>query len=154
MRPAPSWLSASIFIVGLIGFIDATYLATNFFLKITPPCFATGGCDVVTTSQYATILGVPIALLGALYYLFVLALWLFYVDKKQKRVLTALPWITSSGFIFSLWLLGLQIFVLEALCSYCIISALTSTLLFVFALMARRISKEVAPIQTPPITQI
>ncbi len=153
MKPIPLWLTISIFVTGFIGFLDATYLTTNFFLKAIPPCFVTGGCDVVTTSQYATILGIPIALLGALYYLCVLALWLFYVDKKQKRVLEALPWITSSGFVFSIWLVGLQVFVLNALCSYCLVSAGTSTLLFIFALIARKISKETLPTPNRTISQ-
>ncbi len=138
MKPIPLWLSISIFVVGFIGFIDATYLTANFFLKITPSCFITGGCDIVTTSKYATILGIPIALLGALYYLTILLFWIFYIDKKQKRVLYALPWLTVSGFIFSIWLVGLQIFVLKALCSFCLLSASTSTLLFILALVARK----------------
>ncbi len=125
-------------IIAFIGFVDALYLTINYYSNSIPPCFVAQGCDVVTTSQYAKLLGIPIALLGTLYYLLIFALGLYYLDKKSLAVLKILPVITAVGFIFSLYLVYLQLFVLKALCIYCLFSAGSSTALFIISLFLKK----------------
>ena len=104
-------------IFALIGFADAVFLTTQHYLGKIPPCTIVSGCETVLTSPYAVIAGVPLALLGALFYLAILI--------RPSRLLVAL------GFIASLGLLYLQIFVIKALCMYCLLSLVTSTGVFV-----------------------
>jgi len=120
--------------VAFLGFLDASYLTMVHYLHIIPPCYIVQGCQSVTTSSYSFILGVPVALLGTSYYLVVFGLMLFYADTRKLWIL---PWITSTtvlGFLFSLWFLYAQAFIIREWCMYCLFSALTSTTLFAFGL--------------------
>ena len=122
------WL---ILLLGFLGFIDTLYLTYEHFTGAPVNCSILNGCDKVLTSSYSSILGVPLALIGTLYYLLVLALMAAYLGQKNKAVIKYLLGLTSLGFIISLFLVYLQFFVLKALCLYCMISALSSTLLFI-----------------------
>lgn len=97
-------------------------------------CSFTEGCDVVTTSAYSRIAGIPIALLGALYYLLVLLVLFYYLDTGKIGSVRILGWFTAIPFLFSLWLTYVQWGVLKAFCQYCLLSAATSTLLFIFGM--------------------
>ena len=119
---------AVIGVLAALGFTDATYLAINHFMGKIPPC-TISGCEVVTTSEYATILGVPIALIGALYYAAVLMLLMWYIEKKDGRALEGILYLVSIGALVSLGLVYLQLFVIKAICIYCMVSASTSFLM-------------------------
>lgn len=118
-------------IIAGLGFLDALYLAVEHFMGAIPPCSIVSGCEEVLTSSFATVGGVPLALLGALYYLSVLVLAIVFFDTKRARVLRFVAWMTTIGFFVSLGLVYLQLFVLDAICLYCMGSALSSTLLFI-----------------------
>lgn len=145
-----SWILIALFSFAFVGFLDAVYLSVKALQNIAPPCFITGGCETVTTSPYSRILGIPIALLGALYYLTALGLGLWFLDKKDFRALRILPWISGAGFLFSLYLLFIQASVLEAFCSYCLLSSGTSTGVFLASLLARKHFMREAPPTTLP----
>ena len=122
--------------LSFIGFIDAAFLAIEHYRGEIPPCSISflNGCETVTTSQYAVVLGVPIALVGAVYYLIVIVLLIAYWDLRKTILLKLALLLTGLGFLASLYLIYLQIFVLKALCQYCLISAGSSTLLFIILL--------------------
>lgn len=113
------------------GFIDATYLTVKHYLGGPLTCVFFKGCDVVTNSVYSQIAGVPISLLGALYYLAIIIMIVVYFDRKNLKVLRFAAKLTILGFIASLILIYLMAFVLKAGCIYCVISAISSTLLFI-----------------------
>ncbi len=129
---APSnWLPITFLIVSAIGFADATYLTTKHFLGTPVACSILKGCEQVTTSPYSTIGGVPVALLGSLYYLTILILSVVYLDSRKNNILNIIAKITPLGFLASLYFVYLQIFVIKAICLYCMGSAITSTILFI-----------------------
>lgn len=132
----PHWLSVSILVVAFLGFIDASFLTAEHYSEMTPPCFIVQGCDVVTTSSYSKILGIPVSLLGALFYVSILILGIYYVDKKKSVALTLIHLATSAGFLMSLWFVYVQAFILKSWCLYCLFSAGTSTVLFVLGAIA------------------
>src|SRR5579872_6247498 len=73
-------------ILGFLGFLDATYLTILHYKNTIPPC-TLHGCEVVLSSVFATIGGVPIALIGAGYYLVVLGLvGIVLTCKSESRV--------------------------------------------------------------------
>lgn len=127
----PSWLIWVIIAAGLVGFLDATYLTAEHYLEGPIPCSLLEGCEVVTTSKYATIFSLPISLFGAVYYLAVLILAFLFLDLKKTEFLWGIFALSTAGFLTSIFLLYLQIFVIEAFCLYCLISVTTSTLLFI-----------------------
>jgi len=125
-------------VISTLGFFDALYLTISHYSGSGLNCFVLKGCDVVATSQYALMLGVPVALLGAIYYFFVLLTSIFSLDIQSEKVLLFLSRITVIGFLFSLWFLFAQIFLIHALCTYCLISFVTSTALFVMGMVFLR----------------
>lgn len=122
----------SIFLVAsLIGFVDALYLTIEHFRGVAPPCSILKGCEVVTTSVYSQIFGIPVALLGAVYYLVFFIAALAYLDSKNERSIIWLSRFSVFGFLASVYFVFLQLVVLKALCLYCMMSATTSTIIFI-----------------------
>lgn len=115
----------------LIGLTDAAYLSALHFYQAEPGCSLITGCDAVLSSEYAVILGIPLAYGGFAYYLTLLAGVLIYYQYEIKKALQVLFFVNLLGFLFSLWLIYIQAFVLEAFCQYCLLSALTTTLALV-----------------------
>lgn len=138
----PDWLIWAFVVVSFFGFLDATYLTVVHYAGLNIGCIITTGCDTVTTSPYSEIFGVPLALLGALFYFTVFLSSLMYIDKRTPAILFFLPLLGLAGFLTSIYLIYLQIFVIKALCFYCLLSAVTSTILFILgAILFRRLTR-------------
>lgn len=128
-------------VVALIGFADATFLTVEHYRGVIPPC-TTAGCDTVLTSSYSVILGVPVSLLGAIYYLIMAAGAFMYLEARHGSGTIAshhsaiLKWsmaATVLGLVMSVYFVSVMSFALHAWCQYCLGSAATSTLLFLIA---------------------
>ncbi|MEK7641946.1 MAG: vitamin K epoxide reductase family protein [Patescibacteria group bacterium] len=129
----PTSFAVGILIVAVLGFVDAAYLTIEHYKGVIPPCSVVSGCETVLTSSYSLILGMPVSLLGALYYL-VIAIGIFaYMDTKKTEILKWTLFLTIFGLLMSLWFLVVQAFILKAWCIYCLGSAVTSIALFVLA---------------------
>ncbi len=131
-------LNTAWIIVALVGFIDATYLTVVHFQGSYLGCSVISGCNQVLASEYSSIGPVPLALFGALYYLLMLLGFIFVLDRKSKTVLEILAYLSIAGFLMSGWLFFVQWKIVEAFCQYCLLSALTSTLLFIFGMIILR----------------
>jgi uncharacterized membrane protein len=128
---------AAILVAGL-GLIDALYLLV---IKLSEdPAFCIqgiGDCWTVNTSIYSEILGVPISLFGAAAYLVILLILTlgnrYNILSKYGTILFF--GITLSGTIYSVYLTYLEIWVLHAICPFCIVSALLMVLLLIFSII-------------------
>lgn len=138
-------LSLAFIIISLIGVIDTTYLTVGHFTGSGLNCYVFSGCDIVTTSKYAVIFGIPLALLGALYYCGMFLLNILYLDIKKKPILYLIVLGGIVGFLTSLLLVYLQLFVLHQICEYCMLSALTSTILFVLGMILLKQMRTAGP---------
>lgn len=137
----PKWLIWSLIIVSFLGFLDASYLTIAHYTGSQLNCSIIKGCDQVTTSVYSEIFGIPVALLGMFYYLTVLLLTLFYFDSKNQTILKLIFPLTCLGLIASAWFMYAQFFLIKALCQYCIVSAITSTALFILGILTLHATK-------------
>ena len=135
LSSVPHWVPISIGIVALGGFADATYLTIEHYMNALPPCVI-GNCELVLTSKFSEIAGVPVALLGAIYYLAIIILVITYFDTKREVFIRSALLVTFVGMIASLWFTFLQIFVIHAFCQFCLISAATSTTLFIISIIS------------------
>src|SRR5206468_2515893 len=77
-------------------------------------------CDIVNRSTYSTVLGVPVALIGILGYLLILALATVYRDKAETPVMLLIASVGGLG--FALYLTYIEKFVLQAWCVLCLSS--------------------------------
>ncbi len=118
-----------ILVASILGLIDAVYLTIQHYNNAVVPCTILSGCGVVLKSSYAVVLGLPLSLVGTLYYLavFVMALMVWRGKNSWLKKLWSL---VLGGFIFTLYFIYLQIFVIEAWCIYCLVSALMTTTIF------------------------
>jgi uncharacterized membrane protein len=124
--------------VALIGFTDASYLSIEHFLGETPPCSIVEGCERVLKSEYAKIGPIPLALIGATYYLAVLLLGVLYMSRGEWIYISWAFKLLSLGLLVTAWLIYLQLFVINSICVFCVISAASTLLLFLSSLFILR----------------
>ncbi len=127
-----------------IGFFDASYLTAKYF-NGNINCSLISGCQDVLNSSYSQIGPIPTAALGVAYYLAIILSSLLYLRYKLSLARTALKILPSLGLIFSIWLTYLQIWIIKALCQYCLLSALISLGLFTISLKLLRNKKNPPP---------
>lgn len=118
-------------VVSFSGFMDALYLSIQHFRGLPIICTILEGCNKVANSIYAEILNIPVAYLGVAYYLTIFLLALWFLAAKNRNTVLLMSGFTIVGFLASVWFVYAQVFIIKAICFYCMISALTSTLLFI-----------------------
>ncbi len=130
----PRWLPITILLVSFVGFIDSSYLTVEHFLSATPSCGIFNGCDIVTTSEYSEIAAIPVAMIGMFYYVTIFLLIVAYLDSKREGLIKLASYFTIAGLLASIWFTCVQAFILEAYCLYCLMSAVSSLILFVLGM--------------------
>lgn len=108
LRPAAAGLA-------LAGAGIAAYLTWTHATGTAPVC-TSGGCETVQRSRYSELAGLPVAALGLAAYVTILGLVL--LDTPTLRVVAAA--LAAVALAFSLYLLVLQLFVIDAICTWCI----------------------------------
>lgn len=121
-------------LAGFIGFVDASYLTILSYSGSIPPCRIVSGCEEVLTSAYAYVWGIPLSLVGAVYYGAILILLGFYLSQPTQQIRTVIHLLSWAGIMATGYFLYLQAWVLEAWCAYCLISAATSSVIFLASL--------------------
>ncbi len=136
-------------ILAFVGFLDAMFLTIEHVLEAPVPCSIIGGCETVLTSTYSEIGGIPVAFFGVLYYASIFLLALLSLTRMEKKYVVLASKLTFAGLCVSLVLVFLQLFVIKAICVYCMLSALTSMALFVAGMFALRQNKKWEIISQP-----
>jgi uncharacterized membrane protein len=111
-------------------------------------CGISHGCETVQTSSYASLVGLPVAILGLMTYVLILATLRF----QGENAFLASYILTLIGLSFSIYLTYREVFTIHAICSWCVSSAIVFALLTVVGtLRARRFSRTffAAADQTP-----
>lgn len=132
----PNILVGAILLIAFIGFADAAYLTAKRFAGSPLTCYFFGGCDAVNSSSYSLLFGVPLSLFGTFFYLAVIIAAVFYLDKKWPIAGLVLMFLTTLGFLFSVYTFSLQAFVIKAYCFYCVVSAVCATTNFILMSVA------------------
>ena len=127
--------------LSLAGIFVALYLLLYKLGIIGNLTCSIGSCETVNLSKWATFLGAPVAAWGVGFYvvMFVLSLVSLqdrYADSLGMSKVLAL--VSGSGVAFTVWLTYLELFVIHAICQWCVVSAVIVSLIFVFALLDLR----------------
>lgn len=141
------WSRRMIAVIAIVGVIENIYLTAIKLMGGTAVC-PTSGCDEALNSPYATVLGLPLTLFGLLAYTTVLILALAplsinpVTEKSRHQKLETqtgfgLFLVTTAMVCFSSYLMYLLFFQLQAVCPYCIASALFCVSLFVLTLIGQ-----------------
>ncbi len=134
MRPSLSLRGVSLFLV-VVGLLVSGYLSYTRLTDTTLVCLEASGfnCDVVQSSIYAKLLGIPVSYLGFGAYLALGALLALEgrATLLQEYGPIVVFGIALFGFLFSLWLFYVQAALLQSFCIWCLIHDVTMTLLFI-----------------------
>lgn len=125
--------------LALVGAGIAGYLTYTRYAHVTIAC-TTGGCETVQSSDYAEIVGIPVAVLGLAGYLGIFATTLF--PGELARVAGA--GLALGGLAFSVYLIFVQVFAIGAFCQWCLASDVVMALLAA-ATLARLRAGQPAP---------
>ena len=132
--PAGRGWQFAIALLSLVGLADSIYLTVQHATGQSVRCTIISGCSEVLSSPYATIRGVPLALLGAGAYFTVFSLatlsaFGYAFARKLLLVVVGLMFLTT------LWLLYLQAFVIGQFCQFCLLSAAVTIILSLLVLV-------------------
>jgi len=131
-RPAWRALLWAPVLLSLLGIGVSGYLVVKRFTGGGLACTRWAQCDVVNNSLYSKIYGVPVSALGLVGYSALLAVAvaaLVLVGRRQRLALGLGFLMALGGFGFSLYLTYVEVYIIEALCSWCVTSAVLITLL-------------------------
>ena len=132
------WIAATALISGLVAF----YLHL-WKVGLTGPlvCSGNGGCEIAQMSQWGQLLGVDVALIGALGYLLILATALIGIQARwinDPRITYLLMLLIFPAILFTFWLKYNEFMVLKTFCPWCAVSAVTITLHGVWVVLDRK----------------
>jgi uncharacterized membrane protein len=131
----------AIALLALVGLFVALYLWLHQIGVGGELKCGTGGCDVVQASRWAHFLGIPVAFYGVVGYAAILGVALYALRPgalASRRPLLWLAVLATGGFLFTLWLKYLELFVIHAICRWCVASAVIITAIWIVSLLALR----------------
>lgn len=137
--PEDMLVRLALFALGLAGFLVARHVNKHKKSEEQPlVCMVGFDCHAVVHSDYSKFFGIHVEILGMLYYglvtLFYLAI-LFIPGILHTALLGAMVLLSSTAFLFSVYLIAVQIFILKKGCSWCFVSAFISTIIFTVTLL-------------------
>ena len=118
-------LRAAMIVLAVAGAGVASYLTWVHYADVSPICTTGGGCETVQKSSYSELAGVPVALLGLGGYLAILVT--LFLPGEAMRLWAAALALIGAG--FSVYLTYLELFVIDAICQWCVASAVIMTVL-------------------------
>lgn len=124
-------------VFAILGLLDALYLLIYKLTGNSRMCLGNGGCHDVNFSPYSEIYGIPISVFGLVAYLAVLCI--LVLEDRLKIAYEfgplAIFGISLVGVVFSAYLTYLELYIIHAVCPFCVISAILITLLFILAII-------------------
>ncbi len=119
-------------VLAVLGLGVSAYLAYVEITHVAAVCGPVGECNAVQSSQYAQIVGIPVAVLGLVNYVAVIVLWAVQrsaTGRWARPAALALLVLAAFGVLFSIYLTLLELFVIHAVCMWCLSSAVIATLI-------------------------
>ena len=132
-------------LMSLVGVFVSAYLYLYKIGRIGTLACGTGGCEAVQTSVWSRFLGVEVALIGLVGYALLFGVALLALrpalirERWPAALLAALAW---GGVLFTLYLTYLELFVIHAICRWCVGSAAIIVTILILALLALRQAPE------------
>jgi uncharacterized membrane protein len=134
----PAWMFALIPILAVLGIGVAAYLTFVETQNVAAVCGPVGDCNAVQSSPYAKLFGMlPVGILGLLGYVGIIGAWLvarYASDGVADVARLAIFGMALFGVLFTIYLTYLELFVIHAVCIWCLSSAVLITLLMICSL--------------------
>ncbi len=116
--------------IAVAGLTVSGYLLFTYQTAGPIVCLSGHGCEAVRASRFAVIFGLPVPLYGVFYYFGLGVLAALWNPAEARRLRLPLRAVTGAGVAGSAWLTYLEVFVIKAWCSWCVISAVLAVMAF------------------------
>jgi len=128
----------SLYIFGVFvasgGFVLSLYIRHMKRSDKSQVCLPGSDCKRVITSEYSQFFGIPLEIMGMLYYgivFFTYAALILYPNFVYEEIVFGAMALTSIAFLFSIYLVFIQAFALKQWCMWCLLSAVFSSIIFI-----------------------
>lgn len=123
--------------LAIIGLLVAIYMSIYKLTSNDSMCIGSGDCKTVNASRYAEVSGIPVAFLGVAGYAAILAVLLLerripFLEENGTLVFFGL---SLTGFLFTLYLIFVEVALIKAYCPFCITSQTAMTLIFILSVI-------------------
>src|SRR5512138_1446786 len=117
----------------IIGLLVAIYMSIYKITSNDSMCIGSGDCKTVNASRYAEVNGIPVAFLGVAGYAAILAVLLLeqripFLQQNGSLIFFGL---SLTGFLFTLYLIFVEVALIRAYCPFCLTSQTAMTLIFI-----------------------
>jgi len=131
------WLYRATLALVIVGLLVSIYMTIYKVTSNDSMCLGSGDCSTVNASIYSEVNGIPVAVVGVLGYLAILGTLLFenrnpFFKENATLIIFGLA---LTGFLFTVWLIYVEIALLKALCPFCVTSQIAMTLIFIMAVI-------------------
>jgi uncharacterized membrane protein len=123
--------------LSILGLLVALYMTVYKITNNESMCIGSSGCSEVNASRYSEINGIPVAVLGVLGYAAILAL-LFLEQRPgifQQNGTMMFFGISLLGFLFTLYLIYVEVALIKAYCPFCLTSQAVMTIIFIISVI-------------------
>jgi uncharacterized membrane protein len=131
------WLYRASVALVILGLAVSIYMTIYKVLNADAMCLGSGDCSTVNASRYSEVNGIPVAVIGILGYLAILAT--HYFEKRnrlfEQNGTLIIFGMALTGFLFTLWLVYVEAALLKAFCPFCVTSQAAMTVIFIIAVM-------------------
>ena len=126
-----------IIVFTVIGLLVSIYMTIFKLTNNEKMCIGNGGCSIVNASGYSSINGIPVAAVGMGGYLAILVM--LFLERKpgffEENSSMILFGLTLTGFLFTLWLIFVEVALIKALCPFCLTSQISMTIIFILTII-------------------
>lgn len=142
---AVDWIHSAMILLTLGGMGVSAYLMWGYTVPgASLACGQSHGCEAVKNSVYANLMGVPLPLLGLAAFLTLLILLIlqsqFFISERGwlPYIVLAIFGISLTGVLYSVYLTYLELFVIQAICRWCVTSAIIMAAIFFLSILNLR----------------
>ncbi len=131
------WFYRATLALVIVGLLVSIYMTIYKVTSNDSMCLGSGDCSTVNASIYSEVNGIPVAVIGILGYVAILGVLLFENRNsffRQNGTLMIFG-MALTGFIFTVWLIYVEIALLKAICPFCVTSQVAMTLIFIMAVI-------------------
>lgn len=129
------WLYRAMIGLVIIGLAVSVYMTIYKYTGNDGMCLGSGDCSTVNASRFSEVNGIPVAVFGIVGYAAILIV-LFYENKieffRMNGTLLVFG-MSLTGFLFTLWLVYVELELLKAICPFCVTSQVAMTIIFIIA---------------------
>jgi uncharacterized membrane protein len=120
-----------------LGILDATYLLIYKLTNNNAMCIGSGGCHDVNFSSYSEIGGIPVSVFGIIAFLIIAGILLLEPRYKivEENGALAIFGISLGGVAFTAYLTWLEVYIIHAICPFCVATAVIIALIFILAII-------------------